>query len=70
MLREVQEQNNEAYRDQQFAGLTEDEIQKVIAEFIERIRATGRYPKMLASCWTTMSTPTRRKPATRGSSSA
>jgi len=46
VLREVQEQNNEAHRDQQFAGLTEDEIQTVIAEFIERIRATGRYPKM------------------------
>jgi AcrR family transcriptional regulator len=47
VLREVQEQNSEAHRDQQFAGLTEDEIQKVIAEFIERIRATGRYPKMV-----------------------
>jgi AcrR family transcriptional regulator len=47
VLREVQEQNNESNRDQQFAGLTEDEMRKVIAEFMERIRATGRYPRML-----------------------
>jgi AcrR family transcriptional regulator len=48
VLREVQEHNNESFRDQQFAGLTEDEIQQVLAEFTERVRATGRYPRLLA----------------------
>lgn len=48
VLREVQERNNESFRDQQFAGLTEDEIQQVLAEFTERVRASGRYPRLLA----------------------
>ena len=48
VLREVQEHNNESFRDQQFAGLTEDEIQRVLAEFTDRVRATGRYPRLLA----------------------
>jgi AcrR family transcriptional regulator len=48
VLREVQEHNNESFRDQQFAGLTEEEIQQVLAEFTERVRATGRYPRLLA----------------------
>ena len=48
VLREVQERNNESFRDQQFAGLTEDEVQRVLAEFTERVRASGRYPRLLA----------------------
>ncbi len=48
VLREVQERNNESFRDQQFAGLTEDEIQRVLAEFTERVRVSGRYPRLLA----------------------
>lgn len=48
VLREVQEHNNESFRDQQFAGLTEDEIQRVLTEFTDRVRSTGRYPRLLA----------------------
>jgi AcrR family transcriptional regulator len=47
VLREVQERNNESYRDQQFDGLTEAEMQQVIVDFRERIRDTGRYPRLL-----------------------
>ena len=48
VLREIQERNNESFRERQFAGLTEEEMQQVIAEFADRARATGRYPRLVA----------------------
>ena len=48
VLREIQERNNESLRDRQFAGLTGEEMQQVIAEFTDRARATGRYPRLVA----------------------
>jgi hypothetical protein len=48
VLREVQERNGDAFREQQFAGLTEDEKQQAMAEFEERVRASGRYPRLMA----------------------
>jgi len=47
VLREVQEHNNEQFRDRQLADLTEDEFQQVMGDFTERVRATGRYPRLV-----------------------
>jgi AcrR family transcriptional regulator len=46
VLREVQEHNSETYMEQTLAELTEAEREKVIGEFTERVRATGRYPHL------------------------
>jgi AcrR family transcriptional regulator len=46
VLREVQEHNSETYAEQMLAELTEAERDKVIGEFTERVRATGRYPHL------------------------
>jgi AcrR family transcriptional regulator len=48
VLREIQERNNESFRERQFAGLTQEEMQQVIAEFADRARATGHYPRLVA----------------------
>lgn len=48
VLREVQERNNESLRERQNADLTDDEMKRVIAEFTEGLRATGRYPRLVA----------------------
>jgi AcrR family transcriptional regulator len=48
VLREVQERNGDSLREQHLAGLTEDERQRAMTEFAERIRATGRYPRLMA----------------------
>lgn len=47
VLREVQEHTNESFRERAFAGLTEDEMQQVIEEFKDRVRATGRFPRLI-----------------------
>ncbi|MDX6336969.1 MAG: hypothetical protein QOG05_4309 [Streptosporangiaceae bacterium] len=46
VLREVQEHNSETFMEQTLAELTEAEREKVIGEFTERVRATGRYPHL------------------------
>lgn len=46
VLREVQEHSSETYTEQMLAELSPAEREKVIAEFTERIRATGRYPHL------------------------
>jgi hypothetical protein len=46
VLREVQEHNSETYMEQTLTELTEAEREKVIGEFTERVRATGRYPHL------------------------
>jgi AcrR family transcriptional regulator len=46
VLREVQEHNSQTYAEQTLAELTEAERDKVIGEFTERVRATGRYPHL------------------------
>jgi AcrR family transcriptional regulator len=46
VLREVQEHNSQTYAEQTLAELTEAERDKVIGEFTERVRATGRYPRL------------------------
>ena len=48
MLREIQEHNNDSFREQQLADLTEAERQQAMADFAERIRATGRFPRLMA----------------------
>jgi AcrR family transcriptional regulator len=48
VLREAQEVNGERYLEQQFEGLTEEERDAMLGEFISRIRASGRYPHMTA----------------------
>jgi len=46
VLREVQERHSEVFSQQAFGELTEPERQKVIGEFTERMRASGRYPHL------------------------
>ncbi len=46
VLREVQERRSEVFSQQAFGELTEPERQKVISEFTERMRASGRYPHL------------------------
>src|SRR5262249_26559490 len=46
VLREAQEINGERYLEQQFAGLTDEERDAMLGEFMSRIRASGRYPHM------------------------
>ena len=46
VLREVQEGRSEIFTQQAFSELTEEERQKVIGEFTERVRASGRYPHL------------------------
>jgi AcrR family transcriptional regulator len=46
VLREVQEHNSQTYAEQMLADMTEAEREKVIGEFTERVRATGRYPHL------------------------
>lgn len=48
VLREVQEHNNDTLREQQLADLTEAERQQAMTDFAERIRATGRFPRLMA----------------------
>jgi AcrR family transcriptional regulator len=48
VLREAQEVNGERYMEQQFAGLSEEERNEMLGDFITRIRAAGRYPHMTA----------------------
>jgi AcrR family transcriptional regulator len=47
-LREAQEVSGERYLEQQFAGVTDEERDAMLADFVTRIRATGRYPHMAA----------------------
>jgi AcrR family transcriptional regulator len=46
VLREVQEHRGEVFTQQTFGELTEPEREKVIGEFTERMRASGRYPHL------------------------
>ena len=48
VLREAQEVNGERYLEQQFEGLTDEERDAMLSDFIDRIRASGRYPHMAA----------------------
>jgi AcrR family transcriptional regulator len=48
VLREMQEINGERYMAEQFGGMSEAEKQAVIREFTERVRASGRFPRMVA----------------------
>jgi AcrR family transcriptional regulator len=48
VLREAQEANGERYMEQQFAGLSDEERNAMLGDFITQIRATGRYPHMAA----------------------
>jgi AcrR family transcriptional regulator len=48
VVREIQEVNGEQYLAEQFADLSEADKQATIAEFTERLRATGRFPHTLA----------------------
>jgi len=48
VLREAQEVNGERYLEQQFEGLTDEERDAMLSDFINRIRASGRYPHMAA----------------------
>ena len=47
-LREAQEVNGERYLEQHFEGLTDEERDAMLGDFINRIRASGRYPHMAA----------------------
>jgi AcrR family transcriptional regulator len=47
-LREAQEVNGERYMEQQFAGVSDEERDAMLADFVTRIRASGRYPHMAA----------------------
>ena len=47
-LREAQEASGERYLEQQFADVTDEERDAMLADFVARIRATGRYPHMAA----------------------
>lgn len=46
VLREVQEHKSQTYAEQMLMDMTEAEREKVIGEFTERVRATGRYPHL------------------------
>jgi AcrR family transcriptional regulator len=48
VLREIQEHNNDSFREQQLADLTEAERQQAMTDFADRIRATGRFPRLMA----------------------
>jgi len=47
-LREAQEASGERYLEQQFADVTDEERDAMLADFVARIHATGRYPHMAA----------------------
>jgi AcrR family transcriptional regulator len=47
VLREVQEHNEELRTDHHLAGLTEEEFRSALADFTSRVRATGRYPRLV-----------------------
>jgi hypothetical protein len=47
-LREAQEVNGERFMEQQFAGVSDEERDAMLADFVTRIRASGRYPHMAA----------------------
>jgi AcrR family transcriptional regulator len=47
VLREVQERNSQTYTEQMLGELSETDREKVIGEFAERVRATGRYPHLV-----------------------
>jgi AcrR family transcriptional regulator len=48
VLREAQEVNAERYLEQHFKGLTDEERDAMLGDFINRIRASERYPHMAA----------------------
>jgi AcrR family transcriptional regulator len=48
VLRETQEVNGERFLEQQFEGLTDEERDAMLSDFIDQIRASGRYPHMAA----------------------
>lgn len=48
VVREFQELTAERYLAEHYAGVTETDRQTVIGEFIGRVRATGRYPHLVA----------------------
>jgi hypothetical protein len=48
VLREMQEVNGERYLTEQFAHVSDEEKQAVIRDFTERIRESGRFPRMVA----------------------
>ena len=48
VLREQQEANGEQYMAELFEGMSEAEKQAVIADFTERIRTAGHFPRMVA----------------------
>jgi AcrR family transcriptional regulator len=47
VLRELQEVNGERYLAERFAGMSDAEKQAVIGEFTERVRQSGRFPRMV-----------------------
>jgi hypothetical protein len=47
-VREAEERNGDALGEQQSAGLTEDERRRVMPEFTDRVRASSRYPRLIA----------------------
>ena len=48
VLREMQEVNGERYLTEQFAHVSDEEKQAVIRDFTERIRESGRFPRVVA----------------------
>jgi len=46
VLREAQEITGERHLERQFAGLTDEERDAMLGEFMSQIRASGRYPHM------------------------
>ena len=48
VMREAQEVNGERHLEQQFEGLTDEERDAMLGDFINRIRASGRYPHIAA----------------------
>lgn len=47
VLREQQEANGERYLDEQFGAMSDGQKQAVLREFIEGVRRSGRYPRLL-----------------------
>jgi AcrR family transcriptional regulator len=48
-MREVQEMNGEAFqRERMFPGLSEEEKQAVLGQFMDGLRSSGRYPRLAA----------------------
>jgi AcrR family transcriptional regulator len=48
VLRELQEMTGEEYRKQQYAGLSDAEMETMVGGFVAQVRATGRYPHLIA----------------------